>query len=212
MAIEDRGWVVRPVLHRSKQHEEYANQMSDHIKSLNIPKRPVSKIQASSISQLWDSEKNTLREMSDEEVAAYQNRPLPEKENWKRETDAELIAAQLALTTPSRIHSTIVSEGLRRESKNTQGDAISMGGSAFSEETKELARQAYSYTPPAELTKGQESKLTEMNKITEYTGPIPEKPKPNKRSWLDKLFSSDGAKHAEIHNVSWRDAYKAKND
>ncbi len=211
MAIEDRGWKLRPILQRSKQSEEYANSMADYIRSLNIPKRPVTKVQAASLSQIWDSEKNALKEMTDEEIAAYQNRPLPEKELWQRETDAELIAAQLTLTTPSRIQSTIVSEGLRRESKNTQGDAISQGGSAFSPETKETARQAFSYTPPADLTKGQESKLAEIHKIKEYVGPIPEKEKPKKKSWLDKLFGVRAEKYADDQHVSWRDIYKKDN-
>jgi hypothetical protein len=185
----NNGWRIVPLLHRKPGQAEYVDRMVKEIKALNIPKKPVSTVQSASLAPLWDSENNKLRDMTEQEILAYQNRPMPEKEAWRRDADAEKINAELMLVNPSRIQSTIAVQDIRRKSKNTIGDAVSEGGSGFTPERKELARQAFSFTPPVQLTEQQKSKLTELNKITEYTGPAPEE-KPKKKKWFEFLLGN----------------------
>jgi hypothetical protein len=59
-------------------------------------------------------------------------------------------------------------EGMRRQSKNTLGDAVStMGASSVSQESKERAINAFMYSPPAKLTPLETQNLTELKKMLE---------------------------------------------
>jgi hypothetical protein len=182
------------------QSEEsaYVKAMTESFKALNIEKKPVSTVQAASTQKLLS--------MTDEEAANHKKQRMFEWDNninptWndqnRAEKDAEKVFAESVAKSPTRFMDSMRAENLRRDSKNTMGDAVSYGATGFSENTKEAARQGFSYTPPAPLTKEQTARLTELNIITEYEGPVPEKPK--KKSWFQKVFGQD-----ETH-VSWRD-------
>lgn len=205
MSLEEKGWKITPVLHRSKEHERYANLMADLIrKDPNYKKREASTTQSPHIAAIWDADNNKLRDMTEAEITAYQNRPLPTKEMAAVEADAEKIAADLIAKYPERISSISLAESERRKSKNTQGDAVSTGAKGASPERLEMARQAFSYTPPAPLTEEQKLRLTELNLITEYVGPAYEwKPI---SFWESLWMRITGRKvRAEEKHESWRD-------
>lgn len=194
---------ITPLLHRDPIKQAQFEATLEEIKAIRYEKRPASTVQAASLAPIWDSEKNTLREMTDEQIEAYRNRPWPTKDQWQRETDAEKIQAELIAANPTRITDLRIADDERRKSKNTIGQSDL---SAFSPERRELARQAFSYTPPAELTPLQKERLVELNPITPYTGPVPEAPKrPGLFQRLREMFQD-----RDDHHVTWRDAVKAE--
>jgi len=205
MSLEDDGWRITPVLHRSKEHARYTEMMADlQRKDPSYKKREATTDQSPHIAATWDAKNNKLKDMTEAEIAAYQNRPLPTKEMAAAEADAEKIMAEQIAKYPTRIQDYSHAEHLRRLSKNTQGDAVSMGMSGASKETKEMARQAFSFTPPAPLTEEQKARLTELNLITTYVGPEYEwKPV---SFWESLWMRITGRKvRAEEKKESWRD-------
>lgn len=101
-------------------HLQYVKRVSGEIKALNIEKRPISTEQSESTKRLLS--------MSEEELKAYRNRPLPKYEDWKREDDAEKV-----FSTHKADHETIMATKSIRHTNhgNRIGDAVSEGGSAF---------------------------------------------------------------------------------
>lgn len=174
-------WRVTPLLFRKPGNAEYVDRVVKDIQALNIEKRPISTMQALSAQRVLD--------MTDEELKAYQARPMVTRAQCAVDKDAEKIAAELMMFHPSRIQSSILAEQERHKSKNTIGDAINEGLSSASEESKIRAAEAYRVTPPAQLTEAQKEKLTEVNLITEYSGPAETKPQ-KKKSWFIKFFGS----------------------
>lgn len=134
--------------------------------------------------------------MTDEEHAEHMKRPVP---TWEQalavkgalNEDGTIDMDKAVAARPITAQEVAVVEDIRRKGRNSQGDAVSYGASAFTSERREAAVDAFIYTPPAELTPAQKTKLTEMNKITEYTGPVPEVKPIKKKSWWQKLFADD---------------------
>jgi hypothetical protein len=109
-------------------HLQYVKRVSEELKSLNIEKRPISTEQSESTKRLLS--------MSEEELKAYRNRPLPKYEDWKREDDAEKV-----FSTHKADHETVMAtESIRHTNHgNRIGDAISEELSGIPLEVKEKA-------------------------------------------------------------------------
>ena len=83
---------------------------------------------------------------------------------------AESVEQDLA-ETAARVgaHNIIVEENRRRSQKNTLGESQL---SSASDERKELARQAFTCTPPAPLNSVEKQKITELEKLQEIKEPV----------------------------------------
>ena len=123
-----------------------------------------------------------LLALKDDDLSAYQNRPLPT--NWLAVKDAsnmdEAVNARLVTT-----QEVALVEDIRRKSKNTSGTLDLKGPSA---EAKERAAQAFRFTPPAKLTPEQIERLSSLNLITEYEGTVTIGA--DKQNWFKRLFKS----------------------
>lgn len=124
----------------------YTKLMADKLSAISKDKKPVNTAQCASTQAILDRPID-----KDEE---WRNRPMAPGWEAPREVNHAFDPAQI-----------VIVEGMRRESKNTQGDAISMGESSVTEEAREKAISAFTCSPPAELT--HEQKLIAQNNVLE---------------------------------------------
>jgi hypothetical protein len=214
---------ITPILHRKTDQADYADRMA--AATLAQPGRP----------KRDDSWKSMTREqlkahresiqnphvlkvmnMSSEELAKYRDRPMPAKEDWKRETDAEKIQGEMIAKNPTRINDLAIAEHERHKSKNTQGDAVSEGATSVSPVKVERAIEAYIHTPPAPMTDAQKAGLNraelvrqetlrELTKIEQYSGPVVEVEKKKPGFW-SRLFGTSKTHQGDIGSIiDWRD-------
>lgn len=176
-------------------HLSYAAQMAEAIKRRGFEKRPVSTIQSASTQRLLD--------MSEEELKAYRNRPMPEKDQWKREDDAEKIFAshEGVKKDPDLISKEV---GRRQQGYHQMGDAQSQGEGRVSLEKQEKAKEAWLTTIPAPYTSMEKHFIKEGHVIND--------PKPQKESLKDRFFkwTAKTFQGEQDHRFSWRDLQKDK--
>lgn len=150
---------------RNPKDQQYAERVASELKALNIPKRPVSTIQAASTQASLD--------MTDEQYA-QKVKKMFETKAWKAPHPEEVMRSM-------PLDQVFVAEDIRRKPKNSIGQSLK---SSASDERKELARQAYVCTPPTEILDSQKEHVTEMNPITE----LKEIPRETKQSLFDKFM------------------------
>lgn len=179
-----------------QKDKAYAKMMEASLREIQ-PKRPISTEQAASTKAIQDRDPRL-----DSKRVAQLNDPV----FWGE------LSSRAKTLHPSLVERIISPEeyslidGMRKKSKNTIGQSDK---SVFTPEVKERARQAFTCTPPAALTKQEELKLTELTPIKEYTGPIPaqqkeslwekfkskfKSPMPENKSFIEKLDQEEKAK------------------
>lgn len=131
---------------RKDEDIAYAKAISESLKTnLNGYKRPISNVQSASMQATMDRDPSL-----DEQ---HWNRSLPEE--WKGTTERDPLNTQDILAITS----------LRQSSKNTLGDFMEAGLSGVSSERRELAIQAFNYSPPADLTPQQIEKVKKLESL-----------------------------------------------
>lgn len=155
------GWTVKPLdADKAAEFSAYTKRMVEELKAKRGDYKPVvSTKQAESLSAIWDMKNNCLKEMTDEEILAHQNRPMPTKEQaqvWTSAEDAALKMEKDELRKESM--DGLIIEEQRRSPRNEQGDAVSCGASAFSKELRINATEAFMETN-AELSKVERAML-----------------------------------------------------
>lgn len=141
-------WKKREINGPSAEHLAYTKQMAEIKKIPPLPKRGQ-----------CESTKRLLA-MSDEEHAKHMARPFP-PDGWKAAEDVE--TAMMKTVMRVGLSNIAHVESLRRSVKNTEGQSVL---SSASDERKELARQAFTCTPPAPITEVEEERLTRLEPIT----------------------------------------------
>jgi hypothetical protein len=150
---------------RNPEAEAYANLMATRLRAVKREIKPKSSIQCASTQSLIER---------DPALDAQMKLRIPDPEKYKT-LHPSLVERKID------VQEFLLIEGMRRSVKNTIGQSDQ---SATTPERKEKAINAFMYSQPAELTIEQMHKLTEMNKITEYTGPVPQT---KKKNWLDLI-------------------------
>lgn len=173
-------------MHKSKEYSKskeanYVSLVVEQQKALNIPKRPPSTTQVASMQATIDRD------------------PSKDAEHWNRKIDMSVAIAPHPSTCERIIDPDQYShiEAIRRRPKNSIGQSEK---SSASEERKEIARQAFTCSQPADLNPAEKEKLTELNKIEEYVGPFIEPQKNSIFKRIIKLFgqSEEGKSLIEV--------------
>ncbi len=164
--IETSGWIMTPKLEPSKKHLEEVKLMSDAIrattplrKRLAVPEGMTSEEFILSLQS--PSTREIIEKQKDPNYKRDWSAPLPD--NWLANKDAknrdEMTGnrKELGLLDIDQVNHV---EAIRRRSKNTLGQSEK---SSSSEESKARARHHFLVHPPADITKEQESQITELS-------------------------------------------------
>jgi hypothetical protein len=125
-----------------------------------------------------------LLSMTDDEAAIHRNRPIVSK------SQAQIVDRDGNVDVGQRqvdIKDIVLIEGMRRASKNTQGDSISEGASSVTVESNIRAIEAFQYEQAAQITAAQAAKAVELGLIVKAT-PIDTPPEPPKPSLSTKIL------------------------
>lgn len=139
----------------SKEDQSYTKMMSEALRK--TPKRPPTTTQCASMQATMDRD------------------PSKDAEHWNRKLDISKAIAPHPETCERKISTDefIMVEGLRRSSKNTLGQSEK---SATTEERKEKAVHAYTYSQPTKLSDAEKQKITQLESIKELKE-VPQDPK-----------------------------------
>ena len=151
----------------------YTDFMVEEMKKIPREKIPPTTTQAESTKRIL------ARDPSQDE--AWFNRPNPS--NWKAVPDAKTQeeAVGMRSLTPDEYNT---EESRRRSSKNTLGDAVSLGARSLSEDAIERAIHAFTYSTPTELSSAEMVKLKQLSPY-EKLPTIKEKPvKEKDKFWV----------------------------
>ena len=167
--MSDSGWRVKEILQPSPEQIEYRERMVKELKALNLPKRPVSTVQAASTQAIIN------RPVSEDE--AHYNRVV----STEGQTTADMInksdveLSKLVGTRDFTVAEIMAAEAARKGVKNTIGQSEK---SATTPESRELAIHAYTYSQPAELSALEKAHITRLTEMTGVVIPMPESPQP----------------------------------
>jgi hypothetical protein len=167
------GWKVGEPYFVSKQAAYVERVVKELLEARkNDPKRPATTDQAPSTMHLLA--------MTEEELEVYRNRPMPE--NWLANPDAETNDESVGMRTfdPAEVSHV---ESLRRKAKNQVGDAWAEGESGFTKEKRQLAQDAFTFSPPAQLTPHELERVSEPKAIVSQLLPRSEESKTRKNWW-----------------------------
>jgi hypothetical protein len=199
---------ITPLFKTAEQIEKQLKEAQEFLKKYPLPPRrdPKDVIQAASTQRLLD--------MTDEELALYRERKNDLDKIYPqgrpdlfgksgRELDEYL--REFTGTREVSADEVALEEDIRRKRGNLLNEGASTLSSA-SDERKEHARQAFTCTPPASLSEKEIEKLTTLNKITEYRGPVPEELKPSFLERFSRWFKSyapttERKSYAEIQEI-----------
>lgn len=131
--------------------------MVEHLKAIPREKKPATVTQCASMQAIID------RDPKDDEK--HFNRPMVL--NWKAVPEAKSVDEAVNKRDYDATQ-VAIQEDIRRKGRNSLGDAVSMGASSISPETKERAVEAFNYSKPTKLTPAQEAKAVELNRIQHY--------------------------------------------
>lgn len=158
-------WKKTPLSNPSQEFTLYADMLAKDIASKKTWKRPATTIQAASTQRVLD--------MTDDELIAYRNRPTVDAQ--VRDEKGRVYVAERSVTAKE----VVLESHLRSSRGNTFGDAISSGGgSSVSDGKSELAKSAFTCSPPA---KEVESDLQRLINMVEMVKPEVKIEKPKKR-------------------------------
>lgn len=159
--LEEKGWVVKPLLKPSVRHLAEVKGMADYLKTINVIKHAPPKPEGMSkedfiFSLQANSTKEIITLQKDPDYVRDWSSPMPD--GWLAVKDAKNLDEMTGRRELDLDQVNLV-ETIRRRSKNTFGGSDRSG---VSEESRKRAIHHFEVHPPANLTEDQKKQITDL--------------------------------------------------
>lgn len=194
----------KPLDKRNDQDQSYAESVANQLRQSNPPKpRPVCPEGMSKedwyASMQSPSTKALMQKHSDPDYVADLSRPLPD--NVLANPNAKTLDEMVNLRKRDPDQEAHI-EAIRRRPKNSVGQSIL---SATTKQAKERAIDHFLHSPPADITKEDENRITKLNQLDAVPAQTQEVWKPMTLWQAVKHWLKGGKVRKSDRQGSWRD-------